>query len=80
MADFRDGFRLIYYPVDCRKAEGETPHLPVAKQLWTPVVGLKKGSEEWMRAGGGHHTVLTFTLTTEQLHDLGVMLGMELVD
>ena len=80
VADFRDGFRLIYYPVDCRKAEAETPHLPVAKQLWTPTVGLKKGSEEWMRAGGGHHTVLSFTLTPEQLHDLGVMLGMELVE
>ncbi|MBQ7498290.1 MAG: L-arabinose isomerase [Selenomonas sp.] len=80
VADFRDGFRLIYYPVDCRKAEAETPHLPVAKQLWTPTVGLKKGSEEWMRAGGGHHTVLSFTLTPQQLHDLGVMLGMELVE
>ena len=80
VADFREGFRLIYYPVDCRKAEAETPHLPVAKQLWTPTVGLRKGSEEWMKAGGGHHTVLSFTITPEQLHDLGTMLGMDLVE
>jgi len=80
VADFRDGFRLIWYPVDCRKAEAETPHLPVAKQLWTPKIGLKAGSTEWIRAGGGHHTVLSFSLTEEQIYDLGVMLGMDLVD
>ena len=80
VADFRDGFRLISYPVDCRKAEAETPHLPVTKQLWTPKCGLKKGSTEWIKAGGGHHTVLSFRLTEEQIHDLGVMLGMNLVE
>lgn len=63
VADFREGFRLIYYPVDCRKAEAATPHLPVAKQLWTPTVGLKEGSTAWIQAGGGHHTVLSFHLT-----------------
>ena len=80
VADFRDGFRMISYPVDCRKAEAETPHLPVAKQLWTPKCGLKKGSTEWIKAGGGHHTVLSFRLTEEQIHDLGVMLGVNLVE
>ncbi len=80
VADFRDGMRMISYPVTCRKAEAETPHLPVAKQLWTPKCGLKKGSEEWIKAGGGHHTVLSFTITESQLHDLAVMLGMEHVE
>ena len=80
VADFRDGFRLISYPVDCRKAEAETPHLPVAKQLWTPKVGLKKGATAWIHAGGGHHTVLSFRITEEQIHDLGTMLGMNLVE
>lgn len=80
VADFREGFRLIYYPVTCRKAEAETPHLPVAKQLWTPTVGLRAGSIAWMQAGGGHHTVLSFTITCEQLFDLGTMLGMDIVE
>ncbi len=79
IADFREGFRLIYYPVDCRKAAA-TPHLPVAKQLWTPKTGLKDGSTRWLAAGGGHHTVLSFRLTVQQLHDLGTMLGVELVE
>ena len=80
IADFRDGFRLISYPVDCRKAEAETPHLPVAKQLWTPKVGLKKGSIAWIKAGGGHHTVLSFRITEEQIHDLAVMFGIDLIE
>ncbi|MCH4167567.1 MAG: L-arabinose isomerase [Megasphaera sp.] len=80
VSDFRQGFRMISYPVTCRKPEAETPNLPVAKQLWTPKVGLKEGATQWIQAGGGHHTVLSFRLTEEQIHDLAVMLGMELVE
>ena len=80
MADFRHGFRMISYPVDCRKPEAETPKLPVAKQLWTPKVGLKKGATAWIEAGGGHHTVLSFRLREEQIHDLAGMFGIELIE
>ena len=80
IADFRDGFRIISYPVDCRKAEAETPHLPVAKQLWTPKAGLKEGAAQWIKAGGGHHTVLSFRIKESQIHDLAVMLGTDLVE
>ena len=80
IADFREGFRIISYPVECRKAEAETPHLPVAKQLWTPKVGLKEGSTAWIQAGGGHHTVLSFRLTEEQIRDLAIMLNVDLVE
>lgn len=80
IADFRGGFRMISYPVTCRKAEAETPHLPVAKQLWTPKCGLKAGATAWLKAGGGHHTVLSFAITEEQIHDLAEMLGCELVE
>ena len=80
MADFRSGFRIISYPVDCRRPEAETPKLPVAKVLWTPKCGLKKGSAEWIKAGGEHHTVLSYKVTEEQIRDLAVMLGVEIVE
>lgn len=80
IADFRTGFRFISYPVLCHKAEAETPHLPVAKQLWTPKIGLKPAATRWIEAGGGHHTVLSFRLTETQIHDLAVMLGAESVE
>ena len=80
VADFRDGFRMIYYPVDCHKAEAETPHLPVAKQLGTPTVGLREGATKWIQAGGGHHTVLSFHIQPQQIRDLVEMLGVTLVE
>ena len=79
IADFRTGFRLIGYPVTCRRAEAETPHLPVAKQLWTPKAGLREGSRAWIAAGGGHHTVLSFRVTMEQMEDLAALFGVELI-
>ncbi|MCF0118171.1 MAG: L-arabinose isomerase, partial [Limosilactobacillus mucosae] len=74
LSDFRDGYKIIGYSVDCHKPEKETPHLPVAKQLWTPTTGLRDGAEFWMHAGGGHHTILSFTIKPQQIKDLFKML------
>ncbi|HJC03886.1 MAG TPA: L-arabinose isomerase [Candidatus Ligilactobacillus avistercoris] len=77
LSDFRDGYKVIGYEVNGHKPEAETPHLPVAKQLWTPVVGLKEGATQWMKAGGGHHTILSFTISPQQVKDLFTMLGLD---
>lgn len=74
LSDFRDGYKIIGYSVDCHKPEKKTPHLPVAKQLWTPTTGLRDGAEFWMHAGGGHHTILSFTIKPQQIKDLFKML------
>ncbi|WP_205272239.1 L-arabinose isomerase [Lactococcus taiwanensis] len=76
MADYGDEFKLISYEVKGNKPEAETPFLPVAKQLWTPKQGLKVGAEQWLRAGGGHHTVLSFVVDTQQLADLCALFGL----
>ncbi|KRL94121.1 L-arabinose isomerase [Levilactobacillus hammesii] len=76
VSDFRDGFKMISYAVAAHKPEAETPNLPVAKQLWTPKVGLEKGALAWMQAGGGHHTMLSFALTEEQMEDFATMVNM----
>ena len=80
LADFGDKFKLISYDVTGNKPEKETPHLPVAKQLWTPKVGLKNGAEAWLTAGGGHHTVLTFAVDSEQLTDLSRMFDLTYIN
>lgn len=77
LSHFSDGFKLLSYPVNGNKPEADTPHLPVAKQLWTPKVGLKKGSIQWIQNGGGHHSVFSFVLTEEQINDLAGMFGIE---
>lgn len=78
LADFRNNFKLVTYAVDAHKAEKETPHLPVAKQMWTPKVGLENGSSQWIHAGGGHHTVFSFAATENQVTDLATMYGIDL--
>ncbi|MFV0556499.1 MAG: L-arabinose isomerase [Lactovum sp.] len=80
MADYGDEFRLISYEVSGNKPEAETPFLPVAKQLWTPKMGLKEGAQAWMRAGGGHHTVLSFKVDTEQIKDLCQLFGLTFIN
>lgn len=75
-----DGFKFISYPVEARKPEAQTPNLPVASQLWTPKVGLKEGATKWIQYGGGHHTVLSFALTEEQISDLASLFGIESVE
>ena len=78
LADFRNNFKLVTYAVDAHQAEKETPHLPVAKQMWTPKVGLKQGATQWIQAGGGHHTVFSFAASEEQVSDLAKMYGVDL--
>ncbi|UQS83104.1 L-arabinose isomerase [Bombilactobacillus thymidiniphilus] len=79
LADFRDGMKLIYYPVIAKKPEQEMPHLPVAKQMWTPKAGLKAGSLQWLQNGGGHHTVFSFSITEQQIQDLATLYGIKTV-
>lgn len=78
LADFRNNFKLVTYAVDAHQAEKETPHLPVAKQMWTPKVGLKQGATQWIQAGGGHHTVFSFAASEEQVSDLAKIYGVDL--
>lgn len=80
MADYGKEFKLISYDVKGNKPEAETPYLPVAKQLWTPKIGLKAGAEGWLSTGGGHHTVLSFVIDSEQLSDLSKLFHLTYVD
>lgn len=79
LSDFRDGFKLISYAVAANQPEAPTPNLPVAKQMWTPKVGLRAGAMAWMQAGGGHHTVLSFSITEAQIAMLATMLKINAV-
>lgn len=80
ISDFGDEHRMIAYPVNAHKPEVPAPHLPVARQLWTPTVGLKEGATRWIENGGGHHTVLSLALTVEQLSDLAKMFDLPFVN
>ena len=81
VSDFGTEYNMIGYPVTANKAPKDTPHLPVAKQMWTPKVGLKHGATSWIKYGGGHHTVLVFGENREQqIADLAEMFDLPFKD
>ncbi|WP_077624538.1 L-arabinose isomerase [Sediminibacillus massiliensis] len=70
-------FRLVVNEVDAEQPEIDTPNLPVAKVLWKPQPSLSEATEAWIYAGGAHHTVLSFEVTTDQLLDFAEMAKIE---
>ncbi|WP_117168275.1 L-arabinose isomerase [Paraliobacillus sediminis] len=72
-------YRLVINEVKAEQPEKETPNLPVAKVLWKPQPSLSEATEAWIYAGGAHHTVLSFEVTTEQLCDFADMAKIECV-
>ena len=79
LIDLGDRFRLIINTVDCKKTEKPMPKLPVATAFWTPQPNLQTGAEEWILAGGAHHTAFSYDLTAEQMGDWAAAMGIEAV-
>lgn len=79
MLDLGTNYRLIVNAISAVEPENETPHLPVAKVIWEPKPNFKDGVKSWIEAGGGHHTVLSLSLTLEQISDWAKMVDLETV-
>lgn len=79
MLDLGTNYRLIVNAISAVEPENETPHLPVAKVIWEPKPNFKDGIKSWIEAGGGHHTVLSLSLTVEQISDWAKMVDLETV-
>ncbi|QGH36574.1 L-arabinose isomerase [Gracilibacillus salitolerans] len=72
-------YRLVINEVKAEQPKIDTPNLPVAKVLWKPEPSLSEATEAWIYAGGAHHTVFSFDVTTEQLYDFADMAKIECV-
>ncbi|SFB20824.1 L-arabinose isomerase [Cohnella sp. OV330] len=79
IVDLGTRFRLIVNEVNGVPVEREMPKLPVARVLWKPEPSLSAGAEAWILAGGAHHTVYSFAVTTEQLLDFAELAGIETI-
>jgi L-arabinose isomerase len=77
--DMGNRFRLLINTVDAVAAPQPMPKLPVARVLWQPHPSLQQSAEAWILAGGAHHTVFSYKVTTEQLLDWAEMTGIECV-
>ena len=51
--------------------------LPVAGVMWKPLPSLAVSAECWIKAGGAHHSVLSYDVTAEMMKDWAEMMGIE---
>jgi len=79
IVDMGDRFRMIVNDVECVEQPHEMPKLPVAAVLWKPLPDLETSAEAWIRAGGAHHSVLSYGLTAEILRHFAEIIEIEFV-
>ena len=80
MIDMGGRLRLIAQDVECVKPISPMPNLPVARTMWRPAPNFLDGLKCWIIAGGAHHTVLSYDITTDTLRDFARIMGIELVE
>lgn len=67
MADFGTHFKLLINEVSAFGPTEEAPNLPVARVLWKVLPNFHDGVKAWIENGGGHHTVVSLNLSTDQI-------------
>ena len=79
LIDIGGRFRLICQDIHCIKPIMAMPNLPVARVMWQAEPSLETGLECWITAGGAHHSVLSYDVSSEQLRDLARIMDIEFV-
>ena len=79
LVDMGGRLRLIVQDIECVKPIMPMPNLPVARVMWRTMPNLTAGLECWIMAGGAHHTVLSYDVSPEQLHDWARIMDIEYV-
>ena len=78
LIDLGNRFRLIVNEVEA-VTHPELPNLPVARAVWACKPDFKTALAAWIYAGGAHHTVYSYALTSEHMEDFAEIAGIELV-
>ncbi|HGF7257837.1 TPA: L-arabinose isomerase [Enterococcus faecium] len=79
MADFGTHYKLLINEVEAFEPTTEAPNLPVARVLWKTKTNFHEGVHSWIQAGGGHHTVVSLNLTTDQIETWAKLVELETV-
>ncbi len=79
MADFGTHYKLLINEVEAFEPTTEAPNLPVARVLWKTKPNFHEGVHSWIQAGGGHHTVASLNLTTDQIETWAKLVELETV-
>ena len=79
IVDMGGRFRIIAHDVQAISPMKKMPNLPVASVMWRPMPDMITGNEAWIRAGGTHHSVISYDLKAEHIADLAEILGVEFI-
>ncbi|WP_270280230.1 L-arabinose isomerase [Enterococcus gallinarum] len=79
MADFGTHYKLLINEVDAFEPTEAAPKLPVARVMWTPRSDFHQGVKQWIETGGGHHTVVSLALTSDQIETWAKLVGLDYV-
>ena len=77
MADFGTHYKLLVNEVVAFEPTEAAPNLPVARVLWEVKPNFHDGIRAWIEAGGGHHTVVSLSLSTDQILAWAKLVGLE---
>lgn len=79
MADFGTHFKLLINEVTAFEPTTSAPNLPVARVLWEVKPNFQDGVKAWIENGGGHHTVVSLNLTTDQIVSYAKLVGLDYI-
>jgi len=79
MVDFGTHYKLLINEVSLFEPTVPAPKLPVARVLWTVKPNFQDGVKAWIENGGGHHTVVSLNLTTNQIVTYAKLVNLEYV-
>ncbi len=79
LVDMGGRMRLIVNDIKACNPLRPMPNLPVAGVMWKPLPSLETSAQCWIMAGGAHHSVLSYDVTAEMLHDWAAMMDIEFV-
>ncbi|MNI28376.1 L-arabinose isomerase [compost metagenome] len=72
-------YKLLINEVSAFEPKVPAPNLPVARVLWTVKPNFQDGVKAWSENGGGHHTVVSLNLTTDQIVTYAKLVNLEYV-
>ncbi|MBX3096210.1 MAG: L-arabinose isomerase [Fimbriimonadaceae bacterium] len=78
LVDIGSRFRLIVNEVEAVPIP-PMPNLPVARALWRVKPNFQDGVAAWIYAGGAHHTVYSYNVTSEMVQDFAEIADVECV-
>ncbi len=77
VVDLGDRFRLVMNTVEVVDIPEAMPLLPVARALWRVEPSLEVAAEEWLLAGGSHHSGFSQAVAEEMMKDFAEILNVE---